>query len=298
MIEVNIAGQLGNQLFEYACARQLQEIYGGEILLNTHEMKKNTPNFKLSLLDFRLNENVRLEQNTPLISANADSIIVKFMRKYIPNLYFNMNAKRGVFIWKSARIYKELPKLRSKQHKHIILNGYWQCDKYFKDIKDILRQELQPKQGVLEHNKQLLKKIKSTNSICVTIRRGDFMNKKNIGTFYVCNEKYFKIAMNTMKNLYDDCVFFAFSDDIEWVKQNIEFPGKVYYEQGNDPVWEKMRLMAACNHFILSNSSFSWWAQYLSENTTKTVIAPDRWYNRGRNKRADIYQDNWKIIEV
>lgn len=298
MIEVNIVGQLGNQLFEYACARQLQEIYGGEILLNTYEMRKNTPNFKLNLLDYELNENIRLEENIPITAVNAESIFVKVMRQFFPNFYFNMNVKRGVFIWKSARTYKELPQLPIKQRDHIVLNGYWQCDKYFQGIEEILRQELKPKQELLEHNKELFEKIKTTNSICVTIRRGDFMNKKNKATFYVCNEKYFEKAMNTMNTLYNDCVFFAFSDDIQWVKENIEFPGKVYYERGDDPAWEKMRLMSACKHFILSNSSFSWWAQYLSENTDKTVIAPDRWYNKGKNKKADIYQNNWKIIKA
>lgn len=59
-----------------------------------------------------------------------------------------------------------------------------------------------------------------------------------------------------------DCTFFGFSDDIDWVKNNMEFPGEVYYESGVDPVWEKLRLMSACKHFVLSNSSFSWWAQY------------------------------------
>ena len=298
MIEVNIVGRLGNQLFQYACARQLQEIYGGEILLNTYEMRKNTPNFKLSLLDYKLNENVRLEENIPLTAVNADSIFVKIMRQFFPNFYFNMNAKRGVFIWKSAKIYKELPQLPVKQTEHIVLNGYWQCDKYFQGIEEILRQELKPKHELLEHNKELFEKIKSTNSICVTIRRGDFMNKKNRANFYVCNEKYFEKDMDTMNTLHDDCVFFAFSDDIEWVKKNIKFPGKVYYERGDDPAWEKLRLMSACKHFILSNSSFSWWAQYLSENIDKTVIAPDRWYNQGKNKKADIYQNNWKSIQV
>lgn len=71
MIEVNIVGQLGNQLFEYACARQLQEKYGGKIYLNTYEMRQNTPNFRLALLDFNLNENVEVVSERPLKEANA-----------------------------------------------------------------------------------------------------------------------------------------------------------------------------------------------------------------------------------
>ena len=106
MIEVNIVGQLGNQLFEYACARQLQEKYGGKIYLNTYEMRQNTPNFRLALLDFNLNENVEVVSERPLKEANADNYSVKILRKFFPDLYFNMMAKKGVFVWKSARIYK------------------------------------------------------------------------------------------------------------------------------------------------------------------------------------------------
>ena len=116
MIEVNIVGQLGNQLFEYACARQLQEKYGGKIYLNTYEMRQNTPNFRLALLDFNLNENVEVVSERPLKEANADNYSVKILRKFFPDLYFNMMAKKGVFVWKSARIYKPLPLLNEKLH--------------------------------------------------------------------------------------------------------------------------------------------------------------------------------------
>lgn len=95
MIEVNIVGQLGNQLFEYACARQLQEKYGGKICLNTYEMQQNTPNFRLALLDFNLNENVEVISERPLKEANADNYSVKILRKFFPDLYFNIMAKKA-----------------------------------------------------------------------------------------------------------------------------------------------------------------------------------------------------------
>ena len=139
MIEVNIVGQLGNQLFEYACARQLQEKYGGKIYLNTYEMRQNTPNFRLALLDFNLNENVEVVSDRPLKEANADNYSVKILREFFPDLYFNMMAKKGVFVWKSARIYKPLPLLNEKLQKRIVLNGYWQSEKYFSDVAEILR---------------------------------------------------------------------------------------------------------------------------------------------------------------
>lgn len=295
-IEVNIVGQLGNQLFEYACARQLQEIYGGKIYLNTYEMKRHTPNFRLGLLDYKLNNNVEVIDDRPLRGANADNIFVKTMRKCFPAYYFNICAKKGIFVWKSARIYKELPKLN--QPSEIILNGYWQCDKYFKDIEDVIKKEFEPKIPLNPDNQELYDRICSTNSVCVTIRRGDFMNSKNRKTFFVCDEKYFSKAMAEMKKIQPDCTFFGFSDEVEWVKNNIDFPGDVYFESGKDPTYEKLRLMSACKNFILSNSSFSWWAQYLSNNRDKTVIAPDVWYRTGHHAKADLYDDSWRLIHI
>lgn len=298
MIEVNIVGQLGNQLFEYACARQLQEKYGGKIYLNTYEMRQNTPNFRLALIDFNLNENVEVVSERPLKEANADNYSVKILRKFFPDLYFNMMAKKGVFVWKSARIYKPLPLLNEKLQKRIVLNGYWQSEKYFSDVAEILRMELTPKEPLQPQNEELYNKIKNTNSVCVTIRRGDFMNEKNKGTFYICDNTYFRNALAYIKKCLPDCTFFGFSDDIDWVKNNMEFPGEVYYESGVDPVWEKLRLMSACKHFVLSNSSFSWWAQYLSKSNNKIVVAPDRWYKTGRNVKPDLYQSDWKLIHI
>lgn len=298
MIEVNIVGQLGNQLFEYACARQLQEKYGGTIVLNTYEMSKHTPNFRLALLDFKLNDDVEVVSDRPLKKANANNYTVKILRKMFPNIYFNLMARKGIYIWKSAREYKALPSINSKMTDNIVLNGYWQSEKYFEDVKKIIRDEFTPKEPLRQQNSELYDKIVNSESVCVTIRRGDFMNDKNKRIFYICDEQYFRKALEEIKKYVPDCTFFGFSDDIEWVKDNIDFPGEVYFESGNDPVWEKLRLMAACKHFVLSNSSFSWWAQYLSESNNKIVLAPDRWYKTGKNVKPDLYQSDWKLIHI
>ena len=103
-----------------------------------------------------------------------------------------MMAKKGVFVWKSARIYKPLPLLNEKLQKRIVLNGYWQSEKYFSDVAEILRMELTPKEPLQPQNEELYNKIKNTNSVCVTIRRGVFYEtKKTKVLFYICDNTYF-----------------------------------------------------------------------------------------------------------
>ena len=104
-----------------------------------------------------------------------------------------------------------------------------------------------------------------------------------------------------MQKKLKDPTFFVFSDDIDWVKKNMKFPKSTYFETGDDPVWEKIRLMYSCKHFIISNSTFSWWAQYLSRNKKKIVIAPSRWGNQTykcKNELIDIYQEDWILVDV
>lgn len=139
----------------------------------------------------------------------------------------------------------------------------------------------------LEKNRELYGIIKNNNSVCISIRRGDFISDKKIRkTHYVCDIDYFNKAINIMKLQIKNPVFILFSDDVEWARKNIKIQNcDIFSESGNDPVWEKLRMMYNCKHFILSNSSFSWWAQYLSENKNKIVISPRKWFKNDFNSK-------------
>ncbi len=166
----------------------------------------------------------------------------------------------------------------------------------FDDIRDSLLEEFTPIQDILPHNQQFMKDIQESESVCLTIRRGDFLSPKNRNRFNVCNEEYFVTAMKAIREELPNCKFFIFSDDVDDVKRVMHFPFDVTYERGNDPVWEKLRLMYSCKHFIISNSTFSWWAQYLSRNPNKIVYAPIPWLWSGGNGES-IYPDNVRTIQ-
>lgn len=177
--------------------------------------------------------------------------------------------------------------------KQKIVLGYFECDRYFNDVEEDLQRLYQPIREPLQKNREMLEKIKSTQSVCVTIRRGDFFTSKNVRTYGLCDQAFFLRGIEYIRSKYPDAVLFFFSDEIEWVKKNMNVACEAYYESGDDPLWEKLRLMSACKHFVISNSTFSWWAQHLSQNPNKIVVAPRLW--RANDKSYDIRQANWTL---
>ncbi|WP_248406000.1 alpha-1,2-fucosyltransferase [Butyrivibrio fibrisolvens] len=302
MIYVDMRGNLGNQLFDYALARAISEKTGDNICLNTYYLHKYKPQYTFNLEYFNLPDNVEIVDDMKFpFGANSFSLFSKIARKVAPNIYFSLFSKFGIYVWLRPE-YKKIDIANTKNH-YVV--GYWQSPKYLNGIEDILRKEIVPNKktfednkDVIERNKDLFNIIQKTESVCISIRRGDYISdEKNRKNFYICDEKYFKEAMERINADVPNAVFIMFSDDIEWVKNNIDVGNtQTYYESGKDPVWEKLRLMSSCKHFILSNSTFSWWAEYLSQNSNKIVYAPDRWFPT--KQVSDLYESYWKKILV
>lgn len=288
MIYVDIKGNLGNQMFQYALARAIQERSGQTICLNTHFLTKYKPEYHCSLDDYILNNNVIFEDEKSLpFFVNTYRGAVRALKGLFPEQFYEFCAKFGVYIW----MQEPYKKMRIRKTKNIYLVGYWQSAKYFAPIDRTIKKEFTPKQPLIEENWDLYNKIMNTESICVTIRRGDYVtNEKYKKEFFLCDNDFFLEGVKRIKEEIPNAVTFVFSDDVAWVRENVPFEGEVYYETGKDPVWEKLRLMSACKHFVISNSTFSWWAQHLSDYPDKIVYAPSKWFPDGR--ACDIYEDN------
>lgn len=304
MINVDLQGRLGNQLFIYAMARKVQLLCEQkDVYVNTYMVENYTWNN--SLINYNIDESFKfyntslrkLKCHTPFIQNLIRILYRKYTYKKNSKEIYEVDKKMkrffehfGMYICRDAYMDFNI----NKKKKNIVLYGYYQCEKYFNDIREVLLKEFTPKYPVLQKNTSLLRNIKESNSVCVTIRIGkDFTNNS---TYNVCDLEYFKNGMRHIAQEIKDPKFFIFSDNPKWLKENVKFDYDVFIEQGSDPDYEKLRIMSSCKHFIISNSSFSWWAQYLSMNKSKIVIAPERWYNG--EMVCDIYMRNWELLSV
>jgi len=177
--------------------------------------------------------------------------------------------------------------------------GGWHSEKYF------ISESTKIKNNFLFNSKMfdeaisiILSDIKLKNSVSIHIRRGDFLNKNNINLFgNICDLNYFNNTIKEIESNVDNPHYYIFSNDMQWVKQNL-FLKNVTYIEGNNKYrsWMDMLLMSKCKHNIISNSSFSWWGAWLNQNPNKIVICPNKFSTKDIN--TDVYPDSWLKIQV
>ncbi len=167
-------------------------------------------------------------------------------------------------------------------YKDCYLDGYWQSQNYFSHIRDIILDEFTVKHHPLGDNQGILDTIKSTpNTVSVHLRRGNFVSVDHVNKIHgVLSVDYYARAMDTISSQLGDPLFVVFSDEIGWAKENLPKKYRMLFVDGNDAEhdYEDMRLMSACQHHIIANSTFSWWAAWLNKSTEKKIIAPQRWF--------------------
>ena len=170
---------------------------------------------------------------------------------------------------------------------NIYFDGYWHSEKYFAHYRKEIIEQFVFTNARIEKVFNLLRKSSEDKLVAVHIRRGDYVSQNNPN---IRDEEYYLKAMDRMKSLLSCPVFCFFSDDMEWVKEKFgKFDGAVFINE--DKVLsdiEEFQLMAKCDHFIISNSSFSWWAAWLNQNQEKKVVVPQFWKDK-----KDMMLEEW-----
>lgn len=312
MIYKRMSGRLGNQMFQYAAIRSFHHKYreDDKIVLDFQSVYKlgtKEDGFKNQLDGFKLNDKVEFTDKMSMdFIPSILFLFYKFLcmiikifdfnhtylvkRKKLEDFLYPFYHKQGLYIYTDG--YKKFDDCKKK---NIYFFGFYESVKYFSDIVDLLRNEFSADVSLVDD--KLRNIIEDNNTTCVSVRAGDFLSDKFKNDYYVCKPNYYVKSINYIKGKCES-IFVIFSDDIEWVKDNISFPKgiKCVYEEKKYNLYEKIYLMTHCSNYVLSNSSFSFWTQFLSYNNDKIVVAPSKWTNT--NQVIDIYQDNWIRIDI
>lgn len=289
MIIVRLTGGLGNQMFQYAFGRSLAEKHQTELKLDLRfysDPLLNVPVRTYDLDIFNICENIATETEIARfakrvrheLTDRALNRVLGLKRSHIrePHYHFSPTA--------------------FDSPDNVYISGYWQSEKYFSELEALIRSEFTFRDEPSPNASKLIAKIIETNGVCVHVRRGDFLVNPFNGLHGV---EYYGKGEEILLSRYKDLHFFVFSDDIDWCEENLRFDSPttfVSHDFGPRKFRDDLRLMSACTHFIIANSSFSWWAAWLGGDRDKAVIAPSAWVTDSSYDTGDLIPSGWLII--
>ncbi len=302
MIVVKLMDGLGNQMFQYAFGRYLQEVYNEPIVFETTKLNSKSLR-KVGIQHLNIGDG----QIKPWrMAGRIESLVLRNYSKGIRLLMarrfklrgdegYTRMIKYGFYTTEDPIQYHPFQKTKLPIK---FVRGYFQSEKYFAPVKDIIKKEFMVKDEPDSEQKSIISDICKQQSVAIHIRRGDYVNNKR---FDVCTENYYMRAVKKMNELLEDPVYYVFSNsisDLEWIRKNYHLPAEniVYMDKGSSEV-DDLRFMYNCHYHIISNSTFSWWGSYLCVHEGNMTIAPDHWYNDMADYR-DIYRKEWIICET
>ncbi|QNK58169.1 alpha-1,2-fucosyltransferase [Paenibacillus sp. PAMC21692] len=291
---VKFKGGLGNQLFQYAYMRALELKYDCKDVIADLSIYEHTKGDRIRVpriekLNVKISKAQKSDINKVCYFTHAGNTLgLQYKSKILLETIFNSK-----YYFEFDRSYREITKIIN----HSYFDGYWQSWRYLIDIEEKLREEITPKFNLSNKTVEFIKKIKNENAVFLGVRRGDYIeipkNRKHYGEF---TEDYYIEAINYIRERVDNPVFYIFSNDINWVKKNMNFDCDVVYREDDEQISdvEELFIMGACKHAIIVNSTFYWWGAWLINNRDKIVVSPKQWF--ADDKPIDIVPDNWVKI--
>ena len=275
-----IDGGLGNQMFQYALVLKMQSM-GIQVKIDVTKYEQH-----------HAHNDFELDQVFGIACPFANRSEIRRLG-YLKANHWTEFLKKTPFRKKTVYNNESY-----KYDEHVLgldgryIEGYWQSEKYFLDIKEkILETYRFPE--FLEEQKTWAKKIQNSCAVSVHIRRGDYLQYSYLQN--ICTLEYYKRSMDYFREILSDKVsFYIFTNDFPWAEEH--FTEKdCFFVKGNTGKnsFRDMQLMSLCRHHIVANSSFSWWGAWLGQNSDKIVIAPERWINHFANEKTDIIPENW-----
>ena len=307
MIVTRLMGGLGNQLFQYAVGRHLAEIHGTVLKIDIRGLQENRPRwynkFRLSpyyrsslwyhdysLCHFNIRENF----------ATPEEVKKLTRRRFSYRLKNRLAGKKGVRA--PSHITEKEPFIFDPDilnlPDNVYLADYWQNEKYFLAIENIIQEEFTLKTPQAGKDREIASRMASCESVSVHVRWGYKVTDKDGFHERCCDTDYYAKCVQVIGERLKEPHIFVFSDNPEWARKNLalEYPTTFVSHNGRDLAHEDLRLMSQCKHHIIANSTFSWWGAWLNPNKEKMVFAPSRWVTSNVYATTALIPAGWHLL--
>ena len=292
MILSKIIGGMGNQMFQYAAGRALSLQLGQPLRLDIS-----------CFVGYGLHHGFELHRVFNCQSEIADESDLRRIlgwqyssgiRKLVARQRLAMFRNNGFIVEPYFHYWPDIKNVPQDCY----LDGYWQSERYFKDVASVIRADFTFKTSLANRNAEIAEHIGQLNSVSLHIRRGDYATDPNTNaTHGLCSLDYYRKAVQFVADRIRHPHFFVFSDDIAWVKDNlkIDLPCRYIDHNYDSESYNDMWLMSLCQHHIIANSSFSWWGAWLNPSPEKIVVAPKKWF-ANENNVNDLIPQEWVTL--
>lgn len=289
MIVVRLMGGLGNQMFQYAAGRALALKHNVSLSLDLSFLKAHAGDqytqrhFELD--QFSIAATIATEKELDLFSAAPRGFLHKLFGKQNQYKIYN----------ESSSSYNPASEMLQD---NVLLNGFWQSEKYFGAIGETIRADFMPTFSFSEADEKLISRLRAENSVALHVRRGDYVSLKSASEYHgICSIDYYNAAIEKIRQNVKEASFYIFSDDLDWCRENFKHLGSAVFvknETGNSGC--DLLMMSYCKHNIIANSSYSWWSAWLNNNRSKMVIAPAQWFAPHVPVNRDLIPPGWTRI--
>ncbi len=286
MVITSLGGGLGNQMFQYALGRKMA-IKNNDLLLldiSVFDVNKSDKHYRhFSLKHFKITNDFATPEQIRALKYPYGNFVSK-IRNRLERMILNHDhvGFEPYILKKTGPIY---------------LAGFWQSEKYFKDIRNVLLKEFSLRESFTKVSQLIADNIQgSKNSVSLHVRRGDFVESEQNLHIYgsYCDQNYYNRALTFLAKERDTLSVFVFSDDVEWVRKNIIIPhDTTYISETESPDYERLALMSLCDLHIIANSTFGWWGSWLDNKPGKIVIGPSVWIPGQNLSVDDILPVEW-----
>jgi hypothetical protein len=287
---IQIVGGLGNQMFQYALGRRLQILRNARV------------RFDLSMYKVKSDRDLTLakyQTRIPTLSI-LDTVTTKLaFGRTLGKAAGVLQPLREQLLWQMHEdprlgFDEKATALRGRWY----LRGWWHTPAYFQDIRSTLLQEFTPREALAKSDRELLQQIRGVNAVCLHVRRGDLVNHPIYSKqLKLQSAEYYNSALAEVTERVSGAHVFVFSDDPAWTRQNIQSQAPITFMDKHDGQSDyiDLHLMSQCRHFITANSTFSWWAAWLSDSPGKIVIVPPVWGFDGAGPPPQLIPAGWQV---